>query len=166
MSVRGDRLSPRSINRLASVGLALSFALAATVAPVPGSSAIGHAASNPTNPNRFDSKSSATSVNRVAAAPQPGPAPANSSTPAPFIKDHHFALVPTAFAITPSGTSHFVSNDKTLTIDVPAGPVTQAETAADGGTTSLLVRQIQPGSGTSAGGVRHVSLGGVLVAGI
>jgi RHS repeat-associated protein len=137
--------------------------VAATVAPVPGSIAIGHAASNPTNPNRFDSKSNATSVNRVVAAPQSGTAPANSSTPTPFAKDHHFALVPTAFAITPSGTSHFVSNDKTLTIDVPVGTVTQAEAAADGGKTSLLVRQIQPGSGSSAGGSGHVSFGGFLV---
>src|SRR5258708_19812151 len=115
MSVRGHSLIPRSLNRLASLGLALSFALAATVAPVPGSSAIGHAASNPTNPNRFDSKSSATSVNRVAAAPQSGPAPANSSTPAPFIKDHHFSLVPTAFPTTPSVPSHFLTTSPTLT---------------------------------------------------
>ena len=72
-------------------------------------------------------------------------------------------MVPTAFAITPSGTSHFVSNDKVLTIDVPAGAVTQAENAVDGGKTSLLVRQIQPASGSSAGGSGHVSFGTFLV---
>ena len=63
----------------------------------------------------------------------------------------------------PASSTHFVSSDKALTIDVPAGAVTQAETAADGGKTSLLVRQIQPASGSSAGGSGHVSFGTFLV---
>src|SRR5258708_1757922 len=112
MSVRGHSLIPRSLNRLASLGLALSFALAATLAPVPGSIAIGHAGSPPPTPNRSDPKSGAPSVNRAAPAPHSGPAPEIPSPPAPFMKDHHFARVPTVFAIPPPGPSHFVSNDK------------------------------------------------------
>ena len=72
-------------------------------------------------------------------------------------------MVPAAFAISPNAASHFVSNDKVLTIDVPAGSISDADKAADGGKTSLLVRQVNPASGSSAGGSGHVSFGTFLV---
>ena len=55
-------------------------------------------------------------------------------------------------ALVPGVPTQFIGNDGRLEVDVPADAVTTADVLADGGSASLLVRQILPPSGANAGG--------------
>jgi RHS repeat-associated protein len=63
----------------------------------------------------------------------------------------------------PNTASQFVGSDGGFQVDVPTGAVTSSDVALAGGRLGLLIRQIAPASGSSAGGSGHVSLGTFLL---
>jgi RHS repeat-associated protein len=70
---------------------------------------------------------------------------------------------PATVPLDPSKPAHFASSDSALELDVPAGAVSTADMSAAGGQMSLLVRQVLPASGGSAGGSGHFTFGTFLV---
>jgi RHS repeat-associated protein len=72
-------------------------------------------------------------------------------------------MTPSTIALNRNAPTHFVSNDDRLTVDVPDGALSSDQIAADGGNTSLLVRQILPASGSTAGGSGKYSFGTYLI---
>jgi hypothetical protein len=110
-------------------------------------------------PNLFDPRSNASSVTRAPAAPtSTGGRAAPPPQPAPVP-----AKVLGPLALDPATGGRFQSGDGSLEVDVPSGAVTAAEVAAAGGGMSLLVRQVAPASGSSAGGSGRYSFGTFLV---
>jgi RHS repeat-associated protein len=132
--------------------MAAQARLAATKVPGPG------------KPNRFNPSSASRSVTH----PQTQPTRNASSSPAPagtsagMQKSSSFAA-PTSFPLNAGLPSQFLSSDGLLETDVPAGAVSAADVAADGGTTSLSVQQVAPMSGSNAGGSGEFSFGAYLL---
>jgi RHS repeat-associated protein len=71
-------------------------------------------------------------------------------------------MVPATLALTASGGT-LVGSDGAFEVDVPAGAVTASDLTASGGSMSLLVRQVLPASGGSAGGSGIVTYGLYLI---
>lgn len=61
-------------------------------------------------------------------------------------------------ALNPNRPMRFVGSDGRLQIDVPSGAINAADVASAGGRLSLVVRQIAPASGATAGGSGHCSV--------
>jgi len=133
--------------------MAAQARLAATKVPSPG------------KPSRFNPSSQSRSVTH-AQAPQPALRASSSAAPAGtsagMQRSTPFAA-PVSFPLNAGLPSHFLSSDGLLGIDVPAGAVSAADVAADGGTTSLSVQQVLPMSGSSAGGSGLFSFGTYLL---
>lgn len=147
--------------RVSSVLIALALGLGA-VGVVPPSAASWVQAAGTSKPNRFDPTAQAKSINHM---PPQAPPTVYSSPGAPgqMRKDEKLSMQPAAFALSATQPAHFLSSDGRLEIDAPAGAVTAADIAGDGGKTSLLVRQILPSSGPNAGGSGHYSFGTFLI---
>ncbi|TME01475.1 MAG: hypothetical protein E6I69_13535 [Chloroflexi bacterium] len=142
--------------------LGASVVVTSTVVALPGSFVIAAHAASSGQPNLFDPNSAATSVNHLPPEPAPEANP-TPGTPTPFMKNPTVSMAPASFSLSVSTPSHFVSSDGRLLIDVPAGALSPTDLAADGGSTSLLVRQILPQSGSNAGGSGHYSFGTYLI---
>nr|MBA3824139.1 hypothetical protein [Ktedonobacterales bacterium] len=63
----------------------------------------------------------------------------------------------------PGKTAQFIGSDGRLQFDIPANAITAADLKAAGGKASLLVSQVAPASGSTAGGSGHVSFGTYLI---
>jgi RHS repeat-associated protein len=120
------------------------------------------AAASTTSVDLFDPTTNTGSVNNLPAEPS---APQGTSALAPgnLCKSQSFSMQPATIALSATTDAHFVSSDGHLRVDVPAGALTADQIAADGGATSLLIRQILPASGSTAGGSGEYSFGTYLV---
>jgi hypothetical protein len=149
-----------------AVSLAACIGLVASITGIPGTGINSVlAASSPSKPNLFNVSSQAKSIKHL--PPQTHPT-YTATTPSPsgstaMCKTSLLPMQPATVALSASAPSHFVSNDGSLTVDVPSRAVSSAQIASDGGATSLLVRQILPASGSNAGGSGHYSFGGYLI---
>jgi hypothetical protein len=72
-------------------------------------------------------------------------------------------MQPGRVLVDPVKGAQFLGSDGVFDLNAPAGVVTAADVAAAGGSMSLLVRQVLPASGGSAGGWGHYSFGTFLV---
>jgi hypothetical protein len=145
------------------LGLSVSTCLLLTTIVIsvqPLTSSVRAASSG--QPNTFDPSSNASSINNLPPEPAPGANP-TPGVPTPFAKSALFPMTPAVIALDPNSPSHFVGSDGRFQIDVPAGAISPSDVAADGGATSLLVRQILPASGSNAGGSGHYSFGSYLI---
>jgi hypothetical protein len=120
---------------------------------------------NPSKPNLFNPASHSRSIKH---SPPLSPVTPSASAPDSSSGDMKckigsFPMLPARVALGPSTANHFVSNDGRLSIDLPSGAVSPAQVVADGGATSLLIRQILPASGSNAGGSGHYSFGTYLI---
>ncbi|HEY7199066.1 MAG TPA: hypothetical protein VIC57_02585 [Candidatus Dormibacteraeota bacterium] len=143
---------------MAALGAVLMVAAQATFgAPAPVAAA---APAQNGHPNRADLSAGTRSVSHLPAPPKApaGPRPPDSPPPIPKVP-----MQPGLVSLDPVSGAHFTGSDGVLEVTAPAGAVTAADVAAAGGTLRLLVRQVEPGSGSSAGGSGHVSFGTWLV---
>ncbi len=122
------------------------------------------AAAHNAQPNRFDPKSAAASVLH---RPQVGSHATNPTKSPPDPNDRvrpiAVPMQPARVPVDPVNGAHFLGSDGVLEFDVPAAAVTAADVSSAGGSMSLLVRQVLPPSGSSAGGSGHFSLGTFLI---
>jgi hypothetical protein len=117
---------------------------------------------HPQHPNRFDPRTRADSVIR----PRPRAASSGrrgTATPHPFHRDLSAGSTPMIERLDPARGGRFTSKNGGLEVDVPAGAVTAADVSAAGGSMRLLVRQVQPASGGSAGGSGRYTFGTYLI---
>lgn len=153
--------------RLVAILVAASIIVVVSISAIPVTGIkFALAANSPGKPNLFNpttqSKSTnhlppQTPANHTAVTPIPsGPSPMGCSASA-------FPMQPATIGLSASAPSHFDSNDGRFTVDLPAGAVSPAQIGADGGKTSLLVRQILPASGSNAGASGHYSFGTYLI---
>ena len=172
----GFRVSVPAKPRKAAIGICLCITATAWIVPLPAAASAfsiqalqsgNHGTPNVFNPSS-DSKSGPA---RGLVSPTLGIQPPGNSTPSgapggpPNAKPGNNAglMGPESFPLSATTPSHFLSRDGRLEIDVPAGAVTASDVAADGGSTSLAVSQISPGSGSNAGGSGHFSFGTYLL---
>jgi hypothetical protein len=113
---------------------------------------------NSGKPNRFDPTSQAKSVNHAPAAPQVK-TPPQPATTHPIERPVPVSMRPATITLGPTQSGDYVGSDGSLEIRVPSGSVTAADVTGAGGRMSLLVRQVLPPSGSSAGGSGHYSFG-------
>jgi RHS repeat-associated protein len=149
--------------RLSALGAGALLALVASAAngAVPATVTVAQAAGSAT-PNRFDP------ISRAASTAGPRLAQAASTSRRPAAPGHPAAAPPAAgrtatVSLDPSKPGHLTSADSALDLDVPAGAVSAGDVAAAGGAMSLLVRQVAPAAGGSAGGSGHFTFGTYLV---
>lgn len=119
------------------------------------------AAASKQQPNRFDPKSAATSTLHMPQTPVVKNVPAPNAYAPP--RRFSVPMQPGRIQVDPVNGAHFVGSDGVFEFEVPAGAVTAADVTAAGGSMSLLVRQVLPASGGSAGGWGHYSFGTFLV---
>ncbi|HEY4024984.1 MAG TPA: hypothetical protein VGO86_01030, partial [Candidatus Dormibacteraeota bacterium] len=151
-----------SLRRL-SVGLVVSLTAFMLNGSFPGLGTVARASSSAA-PNRFDPTSRATSTSGVPAArPAPAPSSGRGSAQAGAGRTPQVTMQPATLALDPSRPGHLTSSDSALELDVPAGAVSRSDVSAAGGSMSLLVRQVAPASGGSAGGSGHFTFGTYLV---
>jgi hypothetical protein len=117
------------------------------------------------SPNVFDPTSQSKSVKHTLQAKQSytAGAPSTSALSPMGCKSDSLSMAPAEVALSAASSSHFLSNDGRLGVDVPAGAISASQLAADGGSASLLVRQILPASGSNAGGSGQFSFGAYLI---
>jgi hypothetical protein len=128
----------------------------------PTASAHGLSASTPPNPNHLSPSANTTSVKH----PNLGKgttANAPAGPPQSLKRTGGISMQPGKLALAAGHATTFKGSDGRLEIDVPSGAVTSADVAAAGGYMSLLISQIAPASGSSAGGSGIVSFGTYLV---
>src|SRR5262249_13168779 len=68
-------------------------------------------------------------------------------------------MQPALVDLDPAAGGHLLGSDGVLEVDVPPGALTAADISASGGKARLLVRQVLPPSGSSAGGSGHFTFG-------
>jgi RHS repeat-associated protein len=154
------------LRRVLGITLAASIALSITVTGAPGVGvAVAQAAKSPVKPNLFNPtyRAKSTYVAPKLTHPKSTAATTTAPTPNALCKTDAYSMQPATVPITPSAASQFTSNDGRLSVAVPSGAVSAAQVAADGGSTSLLVREILPPSGSNAGGSGHFSFGTYLI---
>jgi hypothetical protein len=160
LSARGARRLSLAV--LGAVALIASQAVSGISAGFTTPVSVLAAAPAPTaHPNRFVPGASMKSVNHLPAPPKPPPGlkPTFSQPKGPAPVPMQPARVP----LDPGAGAHFVGSDGVLEVTVPPGAVTAQDVQAARGSLNLLVRQVEPGSGSSAGGSGHVSFGTWLV---
>jgi RHS repeat-associated protein len=119
-------------------------------------------AAGPAPPNRFDPTTRAASV----AAAHPPPAASATvprTSPSKIRPPMHVNPQPATIALDPAKPVRLATSDAAVQLDVPAGAVSARDVAVAGGSMSLLVRQVAPASGGSAGGSGVFSFGTYLV---
>ena len=142
------------------IGLVLSLCTFVLQGATPAMAGVAHGRSSPA-PNRFDPTSRASSVRPALAA---APKPAASRAAVPLHPGHRaHTMQPATLPLDPSRPGQLTSGDSALELDVPAGAVSARDVAAAGGQMSLLLRQVMPASGASAGGSGHFTFGTFLV---
>ena len=113
-------------------------------------------------PNHFDPTSRASSTSGAPAVPA-----ALAGTPkTPRTPERRIASAlapPVTVTLDPSKPGRVTAAGSPLEVDVPAGAVSASDVAAAGGGMSLLVRQVAPPSGGSAGGSGHATSGTFLI---
>jgi RHS repeat-associated protein len=126
---------------------------------------VAQAAKSPIKPNVFNPTTRARSINVVPRLSPPKVSATTVTVPSPNApcKSGADLMQPATLPITADASTEFTSNDGRLSVSVPIGAVSAAQIAADGGSTSLLVREILPASGSNAGGSGHYSFGTYLV---
>src|SRR6266536_1037796 len=146
------------------IGLLLSLSAFGLSGALPGVGTTAQAAGSAgsATPSRFDPVSRATSPESAPAA-QPAGASGQGTVCAHTRRPAPPAGRPATVGLDPAQPAHLTSADSGLDVDVPAGAVTPADVAAAGGKMSLLLRQVVPASGSSAGGSGHVTFGTFLV---
>ncbi len=172
----GSHLAGRARRHLALAVSACLMATAGTLSlPFTGGALIAQAAQtgSKANPNLFDQASQATTAPRnqpinPTIGIQPAASAIASSTtpgvPSPRLRAAaQMSMAPASFSINPVTPSHFLGSDGRLEIDVPSSALNAADVTADGGSTSLLVTQILPMSGSNAGGSGHFSFGTYMI---
>ncbi len=113
-------------------------------------------------PNRFDPTQDAHSVSHQHPTghsypnwkPHP-PQPLSHPLPPP--------MQPGSLVLTPGKATQFLGSDGRLEVDVPAPAITASDAAQAGGRLTLLITQIAPASGSSAGGGGLISFGTYLL---
>ncbi|MBF6589410.1 MAG: hypothetical protein IVW57_02625, partial [Ktedonobacterales bacterium] len=103
---------------------------------------------------------------RVSQASAGGPRIAAGATqqPVPAIaRPFRASMKPGTLALSPTSASSFTGSDGALRVDAPAGAVALLDQEQAGGALSLQITQIAGGSGASAGGSGHITLGIYLV---
>jgi RHS repeat-associated protein len=164
----------RSLAALLATTLLLGVIIGVARMPV---GVVAHAAAavgtpNPKKPNLFDPQSDSKSAPArqllsptLGIQPAANPNLANVPGTAPNGKPGNNAglMTPESFQLSATASSHFLSRDGKLEIDVPVGAVTAADVAADGGSSFLSVSQMTPGSGSNAGGSGHFTYGTYLM---
>jgi hypothetical protein len=113
-------------------------------------------------PNRFDPRQDTTSQTHPTATGHADPH-WQAGPPQPLTHPLLPLMAPGALRLPAGQAATFVGSDGHLEVDVPAGAVTAADLAQAGGGLTLLVSQIAPASGSSAGGSGHLSLGSYLL---
>jgi RHS repeat-associated protein len=150
-------LSARRLGMLA-IGLVLSLSGLAA-APAAGTVAL---AATSAQPNRFDPTSRAASVHPAPAA-KPPPATGQPAIRGGQRRPGPSLAPPATMALDPSRPARLVTASSALELVVPVGAVSAGDVAAAGGALTLLVRQVVPASGGSAGGSGHATSGTYLV---
>jgi RHS repeat-associated protein len=155
---------PRKSRIAGRLGLAVALSLLpyALNLAAPAAGPTARAATTTTTPNRFAPTARAAPVKGAALA-RPAPATRQRTAPAHPRPPTAAGMQPAVVALDPAQPVHFSSPDSGLELDLPAGAVSPAEVAAAGGSMSLLVRQVLPASGGSAGGSGHFTFGTFLV---
>lgn len=162
MSSRPWGHSHARARRLRTLLLAISLILAASVSSSPAAPVkVALAASSSVRPNLFDPTTQAQSINRPPAQTATAYTQVTQSPPGSPMgcKIGALPMQPATISLSATVPSHFVSNDGSLTVDIPAGAISTDQIGVDGGSASLLVRQILPASGSNAGGSGHFSFG-------
>ncbi len=114
------------------------------------------------HPNRFDPTKDAQSASRK----QPkGKSDPNwkPSPPQPLGHTPPTSMLPGSLDLTPGQATHFLSSDGRLEVDVPASAITASDLSQGGGKLTVLITQIAPASGSSAGGSGLISFGTYLI---
>src|SRR5579859_7769612 len=172
MGIRGRRRRARR----AAISVCVVLSTALTGLPALGvlparaqqaGAAVAARGGHPQHPNRFNPRTAADSVRPhwpKGALPH---SPASSrgrgtAKPYPFHRDMSAGFTPMIEPLSPRG-GRFLSKSGGLEVDVPAGAVTPADVAAAGGSMRLLVRQVAPASGGSAGGSGRDTFGTFLI---
>jgi RHS repeat-associated protein len=141
--------------RIVQVALAAVLAISSQVGTGLPVATAAPAASG--HPNRFDPTSASRSTVHL-----PQPAPIRNPKPT-YSPPRAKAMGPASLvALDPAAGAHWTSADGELELMAPAGAVTAGDVSAAGGL-SLLVRQVQPASGSNAGGWGVYRLGTWLV---
>jgi RHS repeat-associated protein len=114
------------------------------------------------HPNRFDPTQDAHSSKRH---PQHGSSDPNWKTPPPqhLLRTLPTPMQPGSLSLSPGKAAQFLGSDGRLEVDVPAAAVTAADVSQAGGGLTLLITQIAPASGSSAGGSGLISFGTYLL---
>src|SRR5215470_5167145 len=148
--------------RTKSLGIAFVLSLLpyAFQGVIPAVGPTAEAVSPVATPNHFNPTSRASSAKGPAPAK---PAPVSRHTTAHPRPPAQAGMQPATVALDPARPVHFASPESGLQLDLPAGAVSPADVAAAGGSMSLLVRQVLPASGGSAGGSGHFTFGTFLV---
>jgi len=165
-----------AVRRKTAIGLSVCITSTAWIVPLPAEAGAFtiHAVQSDKHgtPNVFDPRSNSKSgPARKLLSPTIGTQPADRPRSprtyggAPNARPGNDAglMVPESFQLSAGAPRHFLSRDGKLEIDVPAEALSASDVAADGGSTSLAVSQISPGSGSNAGGSGHFSYGTFLL---
>src|SRR5215467_3688421 len=144
---------------LAALGAAVLVVSQVAVGMPSGLGVAARAAGPSGQPNRFAVGAATRSVNHLPTPPAvSGPRPGYSPPSAPPVP-----MRPGLVELDPMAGAQFGGSDGVLELTVPGGAVTAADVSAAGGRLSLLVRQVLPAAGTSAGGWGKYSFGTWLV---
>jgi len=146
----------------AAIAAAVVFGLSSPLIGGIPASAFGSQSSNHGKPNLFDQKvlKQGTTKRKTNLA---SPLIQSTLSANDLTRNTSFPMAAARIALSPTASSDFVGSDGVLAIHVPAGAISASNLATDGGSASLLVRQVSPASGSVAGGSGEVSFGGYLI---
>jgi hypothetical protein len=113
-------------------------------------------------PNRFDPTQGAQSRLHLPPGGQSDPN-WKPSAPQPLRHPVPPPMQPGSLTLTPGQSALFIGSDGRLEVDVPASAVTSGDQRQAGGTLHLLITQIAPASGSTAGGSGLISFGTYLL---
>ncbi len=134
------------------------------VSPVPATNlfSVKAATASPGSPNLFDPTTRATSINHLPPQPTANVVPSPPGPPQ-MRNTSAFSMVPANVTLTSGLATDFVSSDGRFEVSIPKAAVSDADVTAAGGTMTLSIRQVDPESGSNAGGSGHYSFGRYLI---
>ena len=178
MSWRQGILGRRRRTRRAAISLCVVLSTALTSLPALGvlpanaqqaGAAVAATGGHRQHPNRFNPRTHASSVRPhwpkgtlIPHRPDATSSRRGAAKPYPFHRDMSAGFRPMIERLGPRG-GRFLSRNGGLEVDVPAEAVTPADVAVAGGSMRLLVRQVEPASGGSAGGSGRDTFGTFLI---
>jgi RHS repeat-associated protein len=151
---------PQLVVALAIVALCGSNALPASATSLAPRASVQQSTSG--RLNTFDPRSLAASAVKASPTKTMAATPA-SVQPSQLLHTAPPPMQPAVVWLDPNHDTDFVGSDGRLELIAPAGAITAADAAAAGGRVGLMIRQIAPASGSTAGGSGHVSFGTFLV---